>query len=113
MRKDQAAAWAFIEYAMRAENQVGVYKNAGAAPALTAALDSTEVNVADPYFGDEKAFSVFLDTMKTAHHFPYVRQWADIDTAFITAMQEIGLGTKSVQQALDDAVAASNDALKK
>lgn len=109
----QAAAWKFIEYAMRAENQVGVYKNAGAAPALTAALDSTEVNVADPYFGDEKAFSVFLDTMKTAHHFPYVRQWADIDTAFTTAMQEIGLGTKSVQQALDDAVAASNDALKK
>ena len=109
----QAAAWKFIEYAMRAENQVGVYTNAGAAPALTAALDSPDVNVADPYFGDQKAFSVFLDTMKTAHHFPYVRQWADIDAAFTTAMQEIGLGTKSVQQALDDAVAASNAALTK
>lgn len=109
----QAAAWKFIEYAMRAENQVGVYTHAGAAPALTAALESPEVNVADPYFGDQKAFAVFLDTMKTAHHFPYVRQWTDVDVAFSTALQEIGLATKTVQQALDDAAAASDAALKK
>lgn len=109
----QAAAWKFIEYAMRAENQVSVYKNAGAAPALTAALQSPEVNVADPYFGGQQAFAVFLETMKTAHHFPYVRQWNDIDAAFTTALQEIALGQKPVQQALDDAAAASAEALTK
>lgn len=109
----QAAAWKFIEYAMRVENQVGVYKNAGAAPALTAALESPEVNVADPYFGGQKAFAVFLETMKTAHHFPYVRQWSDIDAAFTTALQEIALGQKPVQQALDDAAATSTEALTK
>lgn len=109
----QAAAWKFIEYAMRTENEIGVYTNAGAAPALTAALQSDQVNVADPYFGGEKAFAVFLDAMKTAHHFPYVRQWSDIDAAFTTALQEIALGTKTTQQALDDAAATSDAALKK
>jgi multiple sugar transport system substrate-binding protein len=111
--KQKEAAWKFIEYAMRMENQIGVYKLAGAAPALTAALESPEVNVEDPYFGGQKAFSVFLEAMKTAQPFPYVRQWNDIDGIFTTAMQEISLGQKSVQQSLDDAAAQTDDALSK
>ena len=109
--KQKDAAWKFIEFALRPENEIGVYKYAGAAPALTAALNSPEVNVEDPYFGNEKAFSVFLDAMKTAHPFPYVRQWNDIDTFFTNAMQAIALGTP-VQQALDDAAKSSQDALQ-
>ncbi|HVN15518.1 MAG TPA: sugar ABC transporter substrate-binding protein [Anaerolineales bacterium] len=111
--KHQEAAWKFIEYAMRVENQVGVYTYAGAAPALTAALQSPEVNVADPYFGGEKTFEVFLEAMKTAKHFPYVRQWSDIDVAFSTAMEQIGLGQKSVKDAMDEAAATATDALNK
>ena len=98
---------------MTVENQVGVYKQAGAAPALTTALQSPEVNVADPYFGGQKAFAVFLESMKTAHHFPYVRQWSDIDAAFTNAMQQIALGQKSVQDALDEAAKTSTTALSK
>jgi len=111
--KNQEAAWKFIEYAMRVENQVGVYTYAGAAPALTAALQSPEVNAADPYFGGQKTFDVFLETMKTAKHFPYVRQWNDIDVAFSTAMEQIGLGQKSVKDALDEAAVISTEALNK
>jgi ABC-type glycerol-3-phosphate transport system substrate-binding protein len=111
--KQKEAAWKFIEYAMRLENQIGVYKYAGAAPALTAALESPEVNAADPYFGGQKTFDVFLEAMKTAKHFPYVRQWTDIDAAFSTAMEQIGLGQKSVKDALDEAAATSTDALNK
>ena len=111
--KNSAAAWKFIQYAMQVENQIGVYKLAGAAPALTAALQSADVNVEDPYFGGEKAFAVFLETLKTAHHFPYVRQWSDIDAAFTNAMQQIALGQKSVQAALDEAAATSTDLLTK
>lgn len=111
--KQKEAAWKFIEYAMRVENQVGVYKYAGAAPALTAALESPEVNVADPYFGGQKPFEVFLEAMKTAKHFPYVRQWNDIDVAFSTAMEQVGLGQKSVKDALDEAAATATDALNK
>ncbi len=111
--KHQEAAWKFIEYAMRVENQIGVYTYAGAAPALTAALESPEVNVADPYFGGQKTFDVFLEAMKTAKHFPYVRQWSDIDVAFSTAMEQIGLGQKSVTDALDEAAAIATEALNK
>lgn len=111
--KNKEAAWKFIEYAMKVENQIGVYTYAGAAPALTAALESPEVNVEDPYFGGQKAFSVFLEALKTAHHFPYVRQWSDIDTLFSTAMEQIGLEQKSVQEALDEAAKASQEALSK
>ena len=110
---NKAASWKFIEYAMQAQNEIGVYTLAGAAPALTEALQSPDVNVEDPYFGGEKAFAVFLDTMKTARPFPYVRQWSDIDAAFTTGMQEIALGQKTTQQAMDDAAKASADALTK
>jgi multiple sugar transport system substrate-binding protein len=111
--KQKEAAWKFVEYAMRVENQVGVYTYAGAAPALTAALESPEVNVADPYFGGQKTFEVFLEVIKTAKHFPYVRQWNDIDVAFSTGMEQIGLGQKSVKDALDEAAAEATDALSK
>ncbi len=108
---NKEAAWKFVEYAMRVENQINVYKLAGAAPALTAALDSPEVNVADPYFGGEQAFAVFLETMKTAHHFPYVRQWTDIDEAFTNAMQQIALDQNPVKDALDEAAQTATNAL--
>jgi multiple sugar transport system substrate-binding protein len=107
----QEAAWKFIEYAMRVENQIGVYTYAGAAPGLTAALESPEVNVADPYFGNQKPFEVFLEAMKTAQHFPYVRQWSDIDVAISTALEQIGLGQMSVEDALNDAAATATTAL--
>jgi multiple sugar transport system substrate-binding protein len=105
------AAWEFIQYAMQVENQVNVYKLAGAAPALTAALSSPEVNVEDPYFGGQKAFAIFLTTMETAIPFPYVGVWSDIDDAFTNAMQQIALGQLSVQDALDAAAVTSQDAL--
>jgi ABC-type glycerol-3-phosphate transport system substrate-binding protein len=108
---NKEAAWEFIQYAMQVENQVNVYKLAGAAPALTAALSSPEVNVEDPYFGGEKAFAIFLQTMDTAIPFPYVRQWSDIDAAFTNAMQQIALGQLSVQDALDAAAVTSQEAL--
>ncbi len=111
--QQKEAAWKFIEYAMRVENQIGVYKYAGAAPALTAALENPEVNTADPYFGGQKPFDVFLAAMKTASHFPYVRQWSDIDVAFTTAMEQIGLGQKSVKDALDEAAATATEELNK
>jgi multiple sugar transport system substrate-binding protein len=111
--KNQDAAWKFIQFAMLPENQIGVYKYAGAAPATNDALNSPEVNAPDPYFGNEKAFSVFLETMKTAHHFPYVRSWADIDTAFTEAMQKVALEQASVKDALDEAAKTSQEALDK
>ncbi len=109
----QEAAWEFVQYAMEVQNQVGVYKLAGAAPALTAALSSSDVNVADPYFGGQQAFAVFLQSLETAIPFPYVRQWDEIDSAFINAMQQIALGQLNVQDALDEAAVTVQDVLSK
>ncbi len=104
-------AWQFIEYAMQLENQIGVYTDAGAAPALKAALTSPEVDKEDPFFGGEKAFAVFLQALETATPFPYVGQWSAIDDAFTNAMQQIFLGQLSVKEALDQAAQTSQDAL--
>jgi len=109
--EQKEAAWEFIQYAMTLENQIGVYTYAGAAPALTAALSSPEVNVEDPYFGGQKAFAIFLQSMETAKHFPYVGVWSDIDDAFTNAMQQIALGEKTVQEAMDEAAATAQKAL--
>lgn len=110
---NKEAAWRFIEYASRVENQMGVYTIAGAAPALTAALERPELSAPDPYFANQRPLAVFLEAQKTAQHFPYVRVWADIDDAFTTAMQEIALGQKPVKQALDEAAAAADEVLAK
>lgn len=111
--KNQEAAWKFIEYLLKPENAVGVYTYAGAAPALVQALNSPEVNKGNDYFGGQKTFDVFLEAMKTAHPFPYVRSWNDIDGQISNALQEIVLNKKPVQQALDDAAAKTEELLKK
>jgi ABC-type glycerol-3-phosphate transport system substrate-binding protein len=110
---NKEAAWKFIQYVSQVENQVGVYTIAGAAPALTAALERPELTATDPYFANQRPLSVFLEAQKTAQHFPYVREWADIDSAFSTAMQEIALGQKPVKQALDEAAATTDELLTK
>jgi multiple sugar transport system substrate-binding protein len=107
------AAWQLIQYLLRPEQQVGVFNYAGAAPATTAALQSPDLTKADPYFGGEQPFSVFLESMKTSRPFPYVGAWDDIDVAIADAMQTALLGKAPVQQALDDAVTETNTLLKK
>jgi len=105
------AAWKFIEFAMTKENQIGVFENAGAAPALLEALQSDEVNAPDPYFGNQRTLEVFLKAMDTARPFPYVRAWNQIDEIFTSTMEEILFGGADVKEALDAAAEAVNDAL--
>jgi ABC-type glycerol-3-phosphate transport system substrate-binding protein len=107
------AAWQLIQYLLRPEQQVGVFNYAGAAPATTAALQSPDLTKADPYFGGEQPFNIFLESMKTSRPFPYVGAWDDIDIAIADAMQKALLGKAEVQQALDDAVTETNALLKK
>ena len=107
------AAWQLIQYLLRPEQQIGVFTYAGAAPATTAALQSSELTKADPYFGGQQPFKVFLDSMATSHPFPYVGAWTDIDTAISEAMEKALLGKADVKTALDDAAAQTNKLLAK
>jgi len=105
---NKEAAWRFIEFAMRLDNAIGVYKYSGAAPGLKAALESPEVSVPDPYFGGQVTLPLFLEATETAHHFPYVRQWNEMYDIIEDAVTSALLEEKTVQQALDDAVAEIN-----
>jgi ABC-type glycerol-3-phosphate transport system substrate-binding protein len=108
------AAWLFVSYMLRPEQQVGVFTLAGAAPATTATLESPELTKADPYFGGDAPFGIFLEAMKTATHFPYVRSWAEIQTPTMDdAVAAVLLGQSSAKDALDAAAQETNTLLKK
>ena len=111
--KHKDAAWLFIQYMLRPEQQVGVFTYAGAAPATTAALESPELTKPDPYFGGQAPFKVFLDSMATSTHFPYVGAWTEIDTFITDSLQSALLGQATPQAALDDAASQTDDALAK
>jgi multiple sugar transport system substrate-binding protein len=107
------AAWLFVQYMLRPEQQVGVFTYAGAAPATTAALESPELTKPDPYFGGDAPFGIFLETMKTATHFPYVASWAEIQTPTLDdAVAGALLGQSTAQAALDAAAEETNGLLK-
>ena len=109
----QDAAWKFIEFFLRPEQQVRVFTVAGAAPATTAALQSPELTQPDPYFGGQAPFSVFLETMATATHFPYVGAWSQIDTIINENLDSALLGKTSAHTALSDAADQANAELAK
>ena len=93
-------AWLFIQYMLEPQQQVGVYTYAGAAPATTAALQSPDLQKPDPYFGGEAPFSIFLNTMSTATHFPYVGTWDQIDTEITNMETSVMLNKQTAQAGL-------------
>jgi ABC-type glycerol-3-phosphate transport system substrate-binding protein len=66
----------------------------------------------DPTFKDDPSISAFAEVLGQAKSRPTIAQAGDIDTALGTAVQAALSGTKSAQDALDEAVEASNKALK-
>ncbi|MGH2528760.1 MAG: ABC transporter substrate-binding protein [Actinomycetota bacterium] len=104
-------AWLFIQYMLRLEQQVGVFEYAGAAPATSTAIQTPELTEPDPYFGGQAPFPIFLDTMATATHFPYVEQWDPIDVIIGEMVDAVMVGNKPPQEALDAAAAEVNQEL--
>ncbi len=109
----QQAAWLFIEYFLRPAQQVLVYTVTGAAPATIAALESPELTQPDPYFGGQAPFTIFLETMATATHFPYVAAWSRVDTFINESLDAALLGKMDSRAALDEAAAAADVELAK
>jgi multiple sugar transport system substrate-binding protein len=104
-------AWTFISFMMRPENATKIFTIAGAAPGLTAALESPAVNKPDPYFSDQNTLPVFLDAMSTASHFPYVAQWDAIQTMIDNGLATAFLEKATPQEALDETATKVNDEL--
>lgn len=94
-------AWLFVQYMLQLKQELGVAKYAGAGPATSAALSSPQLTKPDPYFGGEAPFKeVFLQAQSTATHFPYVKQWDQIDTDISNMVDLALLGKKTPQEAL-------------
>lgn len=104
-------AWDFISFMLRPENATKIFTIAGAAPGLTAALQSKAVDKPDPFFSDQNTLPVFLEAMSTATHFPYVPSWDEIQSTMDNGLQTAFLGKAPPQEALDDAAAKVNDEL--
>ncbi len=104
-------AWDFISFMLRPENATKIFTIAGAAPGLTAALESKAVDKPDPFFSDQNTLPLFLDATSTATHFPYVAPWDEIQSTIDNGLASAFLEKQSPQEALDDAAAKVNDAL--
>ena len=101
--KNKTAAWAFEQFLLQPQQQLGVYKFAGAAPATTAALNDPLLTKPDPYFGGQAPFSIFMQAMSTATPFPYVQAWSDIDTTITDGVTSALLGKQTAGVALKQA----------
>ena len=104
-------AWTFIQFMLRPENATKIFTIAGAAPGLTAALESPKVDKPDPYFTDQNTLPVFLKAMSTATHFPYVAPWDSIQSTIDNGLATAFLGKASPQDALNAAAQKVNDEL--
>lgn len=101
--KNKRAAWTFVEYMLRKEQQIGVLKHAGAAPTTNEAVLDAHLSDADPYFGGEPPFLIFLEAVSTAKHLPQVKQWSQIDAIVNQAVEAALKDKKTPEQALQDA----------
>ena len=109
--KNMTTAWAFEQFLLEPQQQLGVYKFAGAAPATTAALQDPLLTKPDPYFGGQAPFSIFMQSMSTATPFPYVSSWGDIDTTITDAVTSALLGKQTSPAALTQAADRTNQLL--
>jgi multiple sugar transport system substrate-binding protein len=102
------AAWSFVQFMLRKEQQLGVLKHAGAAPTTNEAVLSADLSDPDPYFGGQTPFLTFLQAVATAKHFPYIKHWSDVNAIIDTAVEAALTGKKSPKQALAEAAKKVN-----
>lgn len=101
----QDADKTFVKWLMQDSVQKTWASSLGYLPVKTALYD-------DPTFKDDASIASFSQVLQQAKSRPTVAAAGDIDTALGTAVQAALSGSKTPQQALNDAVAASDKALK-
>jgi multiple sugar transport system substrate-binding protein len=109
--KNKQAAWKFIQFMLRIEQQRGVTEHAGAAPTTNQAILQLELVDPDPFFGGQQPNLVYLDALAAARPMPRVREWGQMDAVINTAVETALQGKKSPEQALDDAAKQVNQIL--
>lgn len=103
--KHADAAKTFVSWLMQDSVQKEWASALGYLPVKTSLYD-------DPTFKDDASISAFAKVLEEARSRPTVAQAGDVDTALGNAVQAALSGTKSAKDALDEAAAASDKALK-
>jgi len=103
--KNKEAAWKFIEFFTNPENDLKWAKNQGFIPYHESNLNDEEIR-SNP----DMAF--FLDVAPESKTYPTLPQWPQIDQALADAVQQALMGEKTPEEALNDAAAKVNEALK-
>lgn len=101
--RHKQAAWKFVQFMLKIEQQRGVVEHAGAAPTTNEAILELELTDPDPYFSNQQPYLVYLDALASARPMPRVKEWSEIDTVVNTAVETALQGKKSPQKALEDA----------
>ena len=102
--EEKEAAWTFMEYFTNEENDLIWAKHQGFIPYRNANLTDEEI-LNDP------DMSFFLEVAEDAVSYPTLPEWPQIDQAVADAIQEALMGTKTPQEALDDAADIVNQLL--
>jgi len=101
--KNKKAAFDFVQFMLKIEQQRGVTKHAGAAPTTNEAILELELTDPDPFFGNQQPNLVFLDALAAARPMPRIRQWGEVDAVINTAVEAALQGKKTPEKALEDA----------
>ncbi|MBP3950968.1 ABC transporter substrate-binding protein [Bacillus suaedae] len=104
--ENKETAWTFMEFFTNEENDMKWAEYQGFIPYHKANLEN------DPR-KDDPEFKVFFDVAPDAVVYPTMPEWPQIDQAIADAIQESLTGTKTPQQALDDAAEKVNLLLAK
>lgn len=105
-------AWLFAQYMLQLPQQLLLFKLAGAAPATSEALSSSQLTKPDPYFGGQAPFPIFQDAMESATHFPYVKEWDPIDSDIGNMVEGVMLGRSTPQEGLSQGAQEVNAELQ-
>ncbi|MDQ0340025.1 N,N'-diacetylchitobiose transport system substrate-binding protein [Caldalkalibacillus uzonensis] len=82
---------------------------------LTGFFPGTLAGLDNPVFHEDEHLKVFADALVHGRSYPASPSWGQFegDNLFVTAVQEIMLGNKTAQEALDEVAEAMNNAFEK
>ena len=103
--KHKEAAWKFMEFFTNSENDLKWAKFQGFIP-------YHKVNLNDQEMLSKPELAFFLNVAPDARTYPTLPEWPQIDQALADAIQQALMGTKTPEEALNEAAAKVNDVLK-
>jgi lactose/L-arabinose transport system substrate-binding protein len=112
--KNQDLAWSFMEFCLaNTTEQISMMKTAGAYPAYMPAYDDPYLQAPQPYFADQKIYTVFGPLTKEIPAITYTSDNSRASDQMANTQAAILLKGDSIKAALDEAAKALSNATKR